>query len=80
MFPAVFLALPLLFPVTNVPNTAHLDMAASAQTNVFQAHEAFSPPAVPPLVHYEHERGDVTLSLSPGGPCTAACVKLVGTF
>ncbi|HVY25159.1 MAG TPA: hypothetical protein VHB79_01355 [Polyangiaceae bacterium] len=80
MFPAVFLALPLLFPVSNGPNTAHIDLTASAQTTAFQPRESFTAPVVPALVHYEHESGDVSLSLSPGGPCTGACVKLAGTF
>jgi hypothetical protein len=80
MFPAAFLALPLLFPVSDGPNTARLDLTASAETTAFRPRDVFSAPGMPPLVHYEHENGDVSLSLSPGGPCTGACVKLVGTF
>jgi membrane-associated phospholipid phosphatase len=36
--------------------------------------------AVPTLLHYAHRTTDVSLSLSPGGPCTAACLKLSGSF
>lgn len=36
--------------------------------------------SVPPLLRYTQGAGDVSLSLSPGSPCTAACVKLQGSF
>jgi hypothetical protein len=36
--------------------------------------------AMPPLLRYARDAGDVSLSLSPGSPCTAACVKLQGSF
>lgn len=36
--------------------------------------------AVPTLLHYAREDGDVTLSLAPGGPCTGACLKVAGSF
>lgn len=38
---------------------------------------------VPPLLYYQSpdpSRADVALSLMPGGPCTAACIKLAGSF
>lgn len=36
--------------------------------------------AVPTLLHYAHRKTDVSLSIVPGGPCTAACLKLSGSF
>jgi membrane-associated phospholipid phosphatase len=36
--------------------------------------------AVPTLLHYAHHETDVKLSIVPGGPCTAACLKLSGSF
>jgi membrane-associated phospholipid phosphatase len=36
--------------------------------------------AVPTLLHYSHSGTDVTVSVSPGGPCTAACLKVAGSF
>jgi len=36
--------------------------------------------AVPTLLHYSHSSTDVTVSLAPGGPCTAACLKVSGSF
>jgi membrane-associated phospholipid phosphatase len=36
--------------------------------------------AVPTLLHYARRETEVSLSLAPGGPCTAACVKLSGSF
>jgi membrane-associated phospholipid phosphatase len=36
--------------------------------------------AVPTLLHYAHRKTEVSLSLAPGGPCTAACLKLSGRF
>lgn len=79
MFPAVFLALPLLFPVTEGTNTTRFDIAASAPMITYRPSESFSPPPVPAL-RYAHESGDVSLSLSPGSPCMGACLKLEGTF
>jgi hypothetical protein len=79
MFPAVFLALPLLFPVTADTKATRFDMAASAPMITYRPPESFSPPPVPAL-RYEHESGDVSLTLSPGSPCMGACLKLEGTF
>ena len=36
--------------------------------------------AVPTLLHYAHRKTEVSLSIAPGGPCTAACLKLSGRF
>lgn len=36
--------------------------------------------AVPMLLHYSRARTDIALSLSPGGPCTGACLRLSGSF
>lgn len=38
------------------------------------------PAEVPPLLRYTHEDTDVALSISPGSPCTGACLKLAGSF
>ena len=38
------------------------------------------PSSVPPLIRYTDEATDVTLSISPGSPCTGACLKLAGSF
>jgi hypothetical protein len=38
------------------------------------------PDGVPPLIRYTDEATDVTLSISPGSPCTAACLKVAGSF
>jgi hypothetical protein len=38
------------------------------------------PRQVPPLIRYSDETTDVTLSISPGSPCTGACLKLAGSF
>jgi hypothetical protein len=38
------------------------------------------PNAVPPLIRYSDDETDLTLSLSPGSPCTAACLKFAGSF
>ncbi len=38
------------------------------------------PASVPPLIRYTDEATDVTLSISPGSPCTGACLKLAGSF
>jgi membrane-associated phospholipid phosphatase len=36
--------------------------------------------AVPVLLHYSRVKTDAVLSLSPGGPCTGACLRLSGSF
>jgi hypothetical protein len=36
--------------------------------------------AMPTLLHYTSEDTDVKLSISPGSPCTGACLKLAGSF
>lgn len=36
--------------------------------------------AVPTLLHYARRETEVSLSIAPGGPCTAACLKLSGSF
>ena len=36
--------------------------------------------AVPVLLHYSHAHHELALSLRPGGPCTAACLHLSGSF
>ncbi len=37
--------------------------------------------AVPTLLHYARNKdANVSLSIAPGGPCTAACLKLSGSF
>ena len=37
-------------------------------------------PGVPALFHISGEGSDISVSLSPGSPCTAACLKLAGSF
>lgn len=90
MFPAVFLALPLLLPITNHDVTGRVDLTVPqtllTQPPLLQAsvdrRVSGQPqpkgPLLPPL--YRREDGAVSLSLSPGAPCTAACIKLAGTF
>lgn len=36
--------------------------------------------AVPTLLHYSRRDADVSLSLSPGSPCTGACLQVAGSF
>jgi len=36
--------------------------------------------AVPTLFHYARRDADVALSVAPGAPCTAACLRLEGSF
>jgi membrane-associated phospholipid phosphatase len=36
--------------------------------------------AVPTLLHYTRAESEVSVSLSPGGPCTGACLKVAGKF
>lgn len=36
--------------------------------------------AVPTLLHYSHDDTDVRITLSPGSPCTGACLKIAGSF
>jgi len=38
------------------------------------------PAEVPPLIRYIDEDTHVTLSISPGSPCTGACLRLAGSF
>ena len=84
MFPAVFLALPLLLPMTNPvvgPRSdvvATVPMVALTPSNVPGSTPAWSGAVIPPL--YEGPDGGFSLLLSPGSPCTAACVRLRGTF
>lgn len=33
-----------------------------------------------PLLHYQEADGGVSLTLSPGSPCTGACLKVAGSF
>ena len=33
-----------------------------------------------PRLHYRDADGDVSLTLSPGSPCTGACLKVAGSF
>jgi hypothetical protein len=34
----------------------------------------------PTLLRYSDEETNVSLLISPGGPCTGACLKLAGSF
>jgi hypothetical protein len=83
MFPAVFLALPLLLPVNPILDT-RVDIFSSAPTimvapsNVSAVPFAQSGRVIPPL--YEQADGGFALLLSPGSPCTAACLRLQGRF
>ncbi len=36
--------------------------------------------AIPTLLHYSHEKTNVSVTISPGGPCTGACLKVAGSF
>jgi hypothetical protein len=90
MSPVVFLALPLLLPMTNQDVRGRVDLSApqaflmqtpraqltADQRTRTEPHK--SGPAIPPL--FVGNDGAVSLSLSPGSPCTAACIKLAGTF
>ena len=33
-----------------------------------------------PVLHYRDAEGDLSLTLSPGSPCTGACLKVAGSF
>jgi hypothetical protein len=83
MFPAVLLALPLLLPVNPILEQ-RVDILSSAPTslvdpsNVSAAPFAPSGRVIPPL--YEQPDGGFSLLLSPGSPCTAACLRLQGRF
>lgn len=36
--------------------------------------------AVPTLLRYSSDEANVSVSIAPGGPCTAACLKVAGSF
>lgn len=88
MFPAVFLALPLLLPITNREMETRVDLLTPTplltQAPLLPAVDRASMSTqkngriIPPL--YRRDDGSLSVSLSPGSPCTAACVKLEGTF
>lgn len=66
------LSLKLELPSTTTPDDDRPNTDLLASLNL--------PQAVPPLIRYTDEATDVTLSISPGSPCTAACLKLAGSF
>jgi hypothetical protein len=89
MFPAVFLALPLLLPITNRAMETRVDLLTPTplltQAPLLPAVDRVSVietqkngRIIPPL--YRRDDGGLSVSLSPGSPCTAACLKLEGTF
>jgi hypothetical protein len=53
-------------------------MTAIATSEDRVASSASSGPIIPPL--YTGADGGFSLLLSPGSPCTAACLRLQGTF
>lgn len=84
MFPTVFLALPLLLPMSNPVIGPRSDIVTSVPLATFNAAEnpiepvTKTGPILPPL--YTGPDGGFALTLSPGSPCTAACLRLQGTF
>jgi len=83
MLPAVFLTIPLLMPVPQ-STAATRDIFADASSAVSRAFDARAStslrtdPVIPPL--YAREDRGLLLVLSPGSPCTAACLRLKVTF
>jgi hypothetical protein len=84
MFPTVLLALPLLLPMSNPAIGPRNDIVTSVPMTATVTSEnrvaslAVSGPVIPPL--YTGADGGFSLLLSPGSPCTAACLRLQGTF
>jgi hypothetical protein len=84
MFPAVFLALPLLLPMsypiidTRVDFVRAVPMVTFTPADRRAAFFAQSGPVIPAL--YVRPDGGFSLWLLPGSPGTAACLRLQGTF
>lgn len=84
MFPAVLLALPLMLPMTGSVVDTRVDVLAAAPTvtatppDQRSAPFAQTGPLIPPL--YARPDGGLLVSLSPGSPCTAACLRLQVRF
>lgn len=85
MFPTMFLALPLLLPMSNPVIGPRSDIVTFSVplATINTAENPLEPvakngPILPPL--YTGPDGDFALMLSPGSPCTAACLRLQGTF
>lgn len=83
MFPTVFLALPLLLPMSNPVIGPRSDIVTSVPLATVAVENPLTPaprsrPIIPPL--YTGADGGFALLLSPGSPCTAACLRLQGTF
>jgi len=64
------LKLELRHPVTLAESPASVDLLAGLNLSN----------SVPPLIRYTDDETDLTLSISPGSPCTGACLKLAGSF
>ncbi len=72
--------LPLWREPTSTPCVLTLDAAYATEAEVPAPVAAYS---VPPLLHYQgsdRSAAALALSLVPGGPCTAACIKIAGSF
>lgn len=82
MFPDVFLALPLILPMPDTVVDTRVDIMATPIVVAAPLDQrALLPrngPVIPPL--YAPEDGGFSVSLSPGSPCTAACVRLQVRF
>jgi hypothetical protein len=88
MIPSVFLVLPLLLPVSEPARRSEserqVDFFAvapsirSASSALSAAPLARSGSVIPPL--YARQDRGLLVSLSPGSPCTAACLRLQVTF
>jgi len=82
MHPAVFLALPLMLPLHDSVVDTRVDIMAAPTVQSIPADRlatlASKRPLIPPL--YAPPDGGFSVSLSPGGPCTAACLRLQVRF
>jgi hypothetical protein len=61
-----------------------LGFPQASDGNDAEAPRAFVMPriddAVPALLRYSSDEANVSVSIAPGGPCTAACLKVAGSF
>ena len=84
MIPSAFLVLPLLLPVSEPIIERQVDIFAlapsirSASPESGAALLGRSVSVIPPL--YARQDRGLLVSLSPGSPCTAACLRLQVTF
>lgn len=84
MFPDVFWAVPLLLSTSHSVVDTHVDIVHAAPIVTSAASDKPSVSLlpsgslIPPL--YAPADGGFVVSLSPGSPCTAACVRLQVRF